>query len=53
MSRGLGLLLSLAGLGLLLEDDSGTKASKTRGFGVLLLLAGSGLLLGNLEEDPT
>lgn len=52
MSRGLGLLISLAGLGLLLDDGSGTKACRARGLGVLLLLAGSGLLLGNLGEDP-
>ncbi len=46
MSRGVGVLLSLIGLGLLLGDAEETEACKGRGLGLLLLLAGSGLFFG-------
>ncbi len=51
MSRGLGLLILLAGSGLVLDDSSGAEARRRPGLGVLLLVLGSGLLLGSGEED--
>jgi len=50
MSRGLGILLSLAGSILLLEDSLGIERRGSIGLDVLLLLVGSGLLLGSREE---
>jgi hypothetical protein len=51
MSRGVGFLLALAGLGLFLDDESGREASIARTVGLMCLVAGSGLLLGYPDED--
>jgi hypothetical protein len=51
MSRGLGLVLFLAGSALLLEDGSGTERRKSLGLAGLMVLMGSGLLLGWGEQD--
>ncbi len=51
MSRGVGLLMVLAGAGLVLDDSSGAEARRSPGLGVLLLVVGSGLLLARGEED--
>jgi hypothetical protein len=45
-------LVSLIGLGLLLDGAAESKAFKSRGLGFLLLCAGSGLFLGAGKEDP-
>ncbi len=45
MSRGLGLLLLLAGSALLLDDGPGTEVRRSLGLAGLLVLIGSGLLL--------
>jgi len=50
MSRGLGILLLLAGSILLLVDSLGIEGRGSTGLDVLLLLVGSGLLLGSREE---
>jgi hypothetical protein len=50
MSRGLGLLLLLAGSALLLEDGPGTEARRSVGLAGLLVVMGSGLLLGTGES---
>ncbi len=51
MYRGFGLLLTLAGSGLLLGNGSRREARSTLGPAVLLLLTGTGLLAGWAEED--
>lgn len=51
MSRGLGLLMLLAGSALLLDDGPGTEARRNLGLAGLLVLMGSGLLLGSGEPD--
>jgi hypothetical protein len=51
MSRGVGLLLLLAGSVLLAEDSMGSGPQKGRGLDVLLLMVGSGLLLECKKED--
>ncbi len=51
MSRGLGLLLLLAGSALLLDDGPGKEARRSLGLAGLLVLVGSGLLLGCGEQD--
>ncbi len=51
MSRGIGLLMVIAGAGLVLDDNSGVEAQRSPGLGVLLLVLGSGLLLASGEED--
>ncbi len=50
MSRGLGILLLLAGSILLLEDSLEIEGRESSGLDVLLLLVGSGLLLDSREE---
>jgi hypothetical protein len=50
MSRGIGLLLVLAGSALLLDDSLGREAPRGSGLDVLLLLMGSSLLVGEGEE---
>jgi hypothetical protein len=44
MSRGLRLLLLLAGSALLLEEGRGTEPRRSLGLDILLVLVGSGLL---------
>jgi len=51
MYRGFGLLLMLAGSGLLVEGGSRTESRSTLGPAILLLLTGTGLLAGWAEED--
>ncbi len=51
MSRGLGLLMLLAGSALLLDDGPGLEARRNLGLAGLLVVMGSGLLLGSGEHD--
>jgi hypothetical protein len=51
MSRGVGLLLLLAGSVLLAEDSLGSRPQKGRGLDVLLLMVGSGLLLDSKKKE--
>ncbi len=51
MSRGIGLLLLLAGSALLLDDSLGEEAPRGSGLDVVLLVMGSSLLVGGGEED--
>jgi len=45
MDRGFGLLVVMAGLGLVYDGLSRERASGTTGLGILLILTGSSLLL--------
>ncbi len=52
MSRGFGIVLLLAGSGVLLYDSLATEGHGSLGFAILLLLVmASGLLLDSGEED--
>ena len=51
MTGGFGLLLSLAGLGLLFDREAGGRATKGRELGALLLLVGSGIVFSEVEKD--
>ncbi len=51
MSRGIGLLLLLAGSALLLDDCLETGPPRGSGLDVALLVMGSSLLVGGGEED--